>query len=138
MTSRRWALAILGVALLVIFLGATGCVGTKREAPPPPKDAALQAVPQFQLDVLPAFNQFCVKCHSQSDSHAGLRLDSHAQLMKGSSRGPVVIPGDPGNSILMRALRQEPPFAMPFHGQKLPPNRIANIERWIAQGAGNN
>ncbi len=123
-------------------LGArSDCRGARRgrrEAPPPPKDVALQDVPQFQLDVLPTFNQFCVKCHSQNDSHAGLRLDSHAQLMKGSSRGLVVIPGDAGNSILLRALKQDPRLAMPFHGQKLPPNRIANIERWISQGAGNN
>jgi hypothetical protein len=129
---------MLGLALLALMLWAAGCVSTKREAPPLPKDVAPQEVFRFQLDVLPTFNQFCVKCHSQDDSHAGLRLDSYAQLMKGSSRGPVVTPGDPGNSILMRALRQEPPYAMPFHGQKLPPNLIANIERWISQGAGNN
>ncbi|MDP3065099.1 MAG: c-type cytochrome domain-containing protein [Chloroflexota bacterium] len=136
--SRCTLITMLGLVLLAFSLWAAGCVSTRREAPPPPKDVALQDVPQFQLDVLPTFNQFCVKCHSQYDSHAGLRLDSYAQLMKGSSRGPVAIPGDPENSILLRALKQDPRLAMPFHGQKLPPNRIANIERWISQGAGNN
>lgn len=138
MARGRWIPLVLGLVVVAATLWVSGCLPTRREQPPPPKDVALQDVPRFQLDVLPSLEQFCVKCHSQNDAHAGLRLDSYIELMKGSSRGLVVIPGDPGASILMKALNQEPPYAMPFHGQKLPPNRIANIERWITQGAGNN
>ena len=43
-------------------------------------------------DVSAILNAHCVVCHRGEAAPLGLRLDSHAALMRGSSRGPVVQP----------------------------------------------
>jgi mono/diheme cytochrome c family protein len=49
-------------------------------------------------DVSAILNAHCIVCHQGEAAPLGLRLDSHAALMRGSSRGPVVRPGKPGES----------------------------------------
>src|SRR4051794_8098115 len=59
----------------------------------------------FELRVRPVLAGKCVKCHGASKQSGGLRLDSRAALLEGGEGGPAVIPGDPGGSPLVRAVR---------------------------------
>jgi mono/diheme cytochrome c family protein len=47
----------------------------------------------------------CEKCHGPSKKKGGLRVDSVALLLAGGEDGPVVVPGDPEHSELIRRVR---------------------------------
>ena len=70
----------------------------------------------------------CVMCHGAVAS-AGLNLSTYADAMKGSSNGPVIIPGDSANSklIIVQSAGGHP-------GQLLP-EEIAKLIAWIDAGA---
>ncbi len=88
--------------------------------------------------VEPTFNQFCVGCHGPEKTKAKLRLDSYPAILKGSENGPVLIPGKPGESEIIKRLRL--PLAtddhMPPEGKPQPGAAdLALLEWWIAAGA---
>jgi mono/diheme cytochrome c family protein len=89
----------------------------------------------FQRDVLPIFTQICVKCHGGEKTQKSLVLKTYDDLMQGSENGPVVEPGDPGNSLLVDMIVQG---KMPKNGPKLLPRQIQTIVDWINAGAPNN
>jgi hypothetical protein len=78
-------------------------------------------------------------CHVSAGGSPGngLRLDSYATLDAGGINGPVVVPGDPSVSRIIRALRGTLEFVgrMPKGRSALPDTTIAKIEDWIDQGA---
>ena len=78
----------------------------------------------------------CVVCHQGEAAPLGLRFDSHAALMKGSSRGPVVRPKDPAASEIVRRVRGASLPRMPLTGPPwLSEGEIRTLEKWIAAGA---
>lgn len=86
-------------------------------------------------NVAPLFAERCVMCHSGESAAAGLRLDTLDGVRAGSTRGPVVKPGDPGASELMLRLTGERQPRMPMTGPPfLSDKEIALVERWIAGG----
>lgn len=98
--------------------------------------AAAQAVePPTYADLQPLFQQRCVLCHSGSGAAAGLALDTLAGLTKGSTRGPVVVSGQPGASELVKRVKGISLPRMPLTGPPWVDDAdIARIERWIAAG----
>jgi mono/diheme cytochrome c family protein len=87
-------------------------------------------------DVSAILNAHCVVCHQGEAAPLGLRLDSHAALMRGSNRGPVVRPGNAAASELLRRVRGESQPRMPLTGPPwLSEAQIATLEQWIAAGA---
>lgn len=123
------------LGLMALLLTAGACLESGRPEPPPPNDVALVPSPTFTQDIQPIFDEFCVKCHNAADAHGELRLDSWENVMKGGHDGKVVIPGDLEESLLFQLVTHQRETFMPFHGEKLTPNRIANVERWIELGA---
>ncbi len=88
----------------------------------------------FENKVRPILANRCFECHTDS-ALGGLRLDSAAALMKGGDRGVAVVPGDPDNSLLIKAVRQtDPGLKMPLGG-KLEDSEIATLAAWIKAGA---
>src|SRR5579862_6076794 len=87
----------------------------------------------FQDRVQPIVFKNCNGCHTFG-GHAGeLRMDSLATLMKGGDRGPVVVPGHPESSLLLKAVQfGDPDLQMPPRG-KLADSDIAAIEKWISE-----
>jgi len=78
----------------------------------------------------------CVMCHQGEAAPLGLRLDSLEGLLAGSRNGPVVKPGDPAGSELVRRLRGQSQPRMPLTGPPfLSEAEIASVEKWIAAGA---
>ncbi|HSG76152.1 MAG TPA: c-type cytochrome domain-containing protein, partial [Burkholderiales bacterium] len=58
----------------------------------------------------------CAMCHQGEAAPLGLRLESIDSLLKGGSKGPVVKPGDPAGSELVRRLRGTSQPRMPLTG----------------------
>lgn len=101
-----------------------------------------KAQPVTYADVSSIFNTRCVKCHTQNSLMGappeGVRLDSYEAVLRSSER-PVVIPGAPGASLLVRAIRGQSQPRMPFDGPPyLDDAEIDLIARWVAEGARDN
>jgi hypothetical protein len=98
--------------------------------------AAAAGADVFETDIRPLLAEHCYACHSSrvKAPFAGLRLDSPSAIRKGADSGPILVPGDPAASRLLRAVRGQLTQLMPPTG-KLPPDRIAALEAWIAAGA---
>ncbi len=92
----------------------------------------------FGTHLLPTFQSSCGQsgCHGGS---GGLQLDSYSNLMAGNSNnGPVVTPGDPANSYIIRKLLGEAPGSkMPLSGS-VPQSWFNQLWIWIAQSAPDN
>jgi mono/diheme cytochrome c family protein len=104
-------------------------------APTATRAAAQSAAVSFAKDVLPIFEQSCVKCHGGDQTKAGLALKTYAQLMKGSENGPVIKTGDAQNSFLVQQINNG---KMPQRASKLPQAQIDTITAWVNAGAPNN
>jgi hypothetical protein len=92
----------------------------------------------FETKVRPLFAENCYQCHSEKAEKVkgGLRLDTPKSLMKGGSNGPVIIPGNPQASRLIKAVRYaDPNLKMPPKNKKLPQRQIADLEMWVKIGA---
>lgn len=92
----------------------------------------------FEKKVRPVLVRECYQCHSAAAAaknklKGGLLLDSREGSLKGGESGPAVVPGKPGESLLISAIKHED-FEMPPKG-KLPDAVIADIVKWIELGA---
>ncbi|MEO8128935.1 MAG: PSD1 and planctomycete cytochrome C domain-containing protein [Bryobacteraceae bacterium] len=91
----------------------------------------------FETKIRPVLATKCYGCHSSKlkAPMGGLILDTKAGMQKGGALGPILVPGKPGESQLVKALRfTDPQLQMPPTG-KLPDTVIADFEQWIASGA---
>src|SRR3954451_649551 len=87
----------------------------------------------FENRIRPVLAQNCFVCHTNSQM-GGLRLDSREGLLKGGKSGPAVVPGDPGKSVLISAVRQVGEIKMPRNGH-LTDAQIADLTNWVKDGA---
>jgi len=92
----------------------------------------------FRADVQPIFQSQCVGCHTGTNAPAGLDLGSYQSAMRGASGSPVVVPGQPDQSLLVQKVKGTAGARMPFGGQPLPAKDVQRIEGWITEGAPNN
>ncbi len=87
------------------------------------------------MKVRPVLAKNCFSCHTNSKL-GGLDLSTRETLLKGGKSGPAVVPGDPSQGLLMKAIRfEDSKLKMPMGGAKLSPVEIAAIETWIKDGA---
>ena len=110
------------------------------EAPtePAPTEAPTEApaaTVSFANDVLPILESRCVNCHGGDRIEKGLSLRNYDEVMAGSENGPVIVPGDPANSLLVELVTNQ---KMPKRGPKLTPPQVQTITEWVAAGAPNN
>ena len=75
----------------------------------------------------------CVSCHGQSKM-SDLDLRTRDGLLRGGKRGPSVVPGDAGASLLSHAVRREGNLEMPLQAERLPEEDIRVLEAWIDAG----
>ena len=100
-------------------------------------DAATKAEQEayFETHVRPLLIKHCVECHGPDDQSGELRLDRRSSFVKGGGSGPVVVPGQPQQSSLIRAIGySDLSMQMPPDG-KLPPAAIEALTRWVQTGA---
>jgi len=91
----------------------------------------------FEDKVRPILAANCYKCHSEQAEKVkgGLLLDSRDGVLKGGDSGPVIIPGDPERSQLIKAVRYTDPDLQMPKDKKLPDGQIAALETWVKMGA---
>jgi len=90
------------------------------------------ATPTFQHEVLPLMEKKCIACHGGGKTPmAGLDLRTLDGVVKGSSKGPVVMPGNPDASRLWIMIRDG---KMPMGGSPLSEDEKQLIREWIEKG----
>ncbi len=88
--------------------------------------------------VAPVLETHCVSCHGPTKVEGGLRLDTAEGVTKGGDDGPVIAPGRPASSELLRRifLPASHDDAMPPKGHRsLSPADAALIRWWVDSGA---
>jgi mono/diheme cytochrome c family protein len=99
-----------------------------------PAEAPATAV-SFANDVMPIIQSRCINCHGGDRIEEGLLMRSYDELLAGSDNGPVIVPGDIANSLLVELVTNQ---KMPKRGPKLTPPQVQIITEWVAAGAPNN
>src|SRR5260221_8005428 len=90
----------------------------------------------FEKSVRPLLAQRCYTCHNASAgvTRGGLALDTKEGWMMGGNRGPVITPGQPDKSRLLKAVSYTDNLKMP-PGGKLSDDQIEALKQWIQSGA---
>src|SRR5581483_1873738 len=90
-------------ALVVATLSSAQACGQERAQP------AREGIEFFESKIRPVLVNKCYECHSTKAAKVkgGLYLDTRAALLHGGDNGPAIVPGDPGRSLLVKALRHD-------------------------------
>lgn len=101
------------------------------QLPPTPTPAPLPTggALTYQDTIGPLFQSRCGSCHG-ANGIQGLNLTTYQTTMQGSQNGPVIVPGDPAQSLLV----QKQSGAQPHFGQ-LTPEQLQLVIDWIKAGA---
>jgi mono/diheme cytochrome c family protein len=149
---------ILSLTLLLALFFIIACEGTAPQTPPAtatptqtvPQPTAIPAtdpatdtpaaeaatgVVSYANQIMPILEARCIKCHGVETKKEGLDMRTYDDLIAGSFNGPVLTPGDAGNSLLVQLIERG---KMPNRGPKVTPEELQNIIDWINQGALNN
>lgn len=95
---------------------------------PTPEVSAPDEAPTFETYAGPLFATKCTGCHGELAT-GGLSLLTYEDTLKGSEDGPVIIPGDPVDSVLVQIQSEGKHFA------NLTAEELDLIEQWIEAGA---
>jgi mono/diheme cytochrome c family protein len=90
----------------------------------------------FSEDVMPIFEADCIACHG---NFGGWDASSYTSVLGTGNNAPVVIPGDPENSLLAQKMTDTQSIGqiMPPAGL-LPDDEVQVVLDWIAAGAPDN
>lgn len=110
---------------------------TADPAPIPPVPLVRLTPVRYEADVAPLFAAKCTVCHSGKQTEGRLDLGTYAGLMKGGKRGPAVVPGKAGQSLLwlMSTHRKKPVMPPKSEDNPLTPREAALLQLWIDGGA---
>lgn len=122
--SRRGRCGTLWILTVCWFL-VLGGMPVRAEVSP-------AAAPRFEQDVLPILRKRCEHCHGPDERESNLDVQSIGALLRGGTSGPVIVPGEPEQSILMDVLSHGD--MPPEKDAKLSPGELTVIRRWIADG----
>jgi len=129
----------IGVAGLVLagFTGAPSRVQAAPAAAGAGQDAAGLKI--YTEKVVPIFQANCYRCHGGMNHRGGFTMDTKAGMAKGGHDGPVIVPGSPEKSLLVKLIRHEgpadDPMPMPPNKPKISDADIATVEAWVKAGA---
>lgn len=123
------------VTAVIVFSSLSGLFSSAAFATEP--SANQEGLDFFEKKIRPVLIQHCYECHSADSKNlkGSLLLDSKQGTLKGGDSGTALVPGKPGESLLLETMRYgEDTYQMPPKG-KLPDAVIADFEKWIAMGA---
>lgn len=125
---------VLRVPRLLLLAAFVGAIAFARLSHAVEADA-IAGSDFFEARIRPVLVEHCYKCHSMSagKTEGGLALDTRPTMRAGGSSGPAVVPSDEDRSLILAAIRHDG-LQMP-PDRKLPPEVIADFEKWIALGA---
>lgn len=92
---------------------------------------------ELNVGVRRIFASSCYRCHDSNEAEGGLVLNSEEAVMEGGDDGPIITPGQPGDSELMRriTLPKGHDDVMPQKGSSLTEGQVELIRTWIEVGA---
>ncbi|HIE96127.1 MAG TPA: DUF1549 domain-containing protein [Planctomycetes bacterium] len=91
----------------------------------------------FSQKIEPLLKSHCFGCHSHAagEMEGGLTLDSRSGWIEGGDGGPAIVPGQPAESLLVKAVRRvDSELQMPPE-EKLSDANIELLVEWIKRGA---
>jgi cytochrome c553 len=86
-------------------------------------------------DALAVLEQRCVSCHNPTRKKAELDLTAREGALRGGSKGPALVPGDPEASLLTALIEHKRTPHMPLREDKLADRDVQALRAWIAAGA---
>jgi hypothetical protein len=92
-----------------------------------------QAGPSLEHDILPLFRARCQKCHGPIKPKGKLNLSSARSLARGGESGPVMVPGNLGESLIWDQVSTDQ--MPPRPGEPLSSTEKSLLRQWILQGA---
>lgn len=95
---------------------------------------AEEAPASYARDVAPLLQRHCNGCHHPGREKGGVDLTRVSALVQAGRNGTPVVPGHPGQSLLLSEVKGPAP-SMPKEGAPLTEEQVALLERWIAEGA---
>jgi mono/diheme cytochrome c family protein len=101
----------------------------KQQLPPKPTPVPTTGALTYNDTIGPLFNQRCSACHGQNATQ-GLNLTTYQTALAGSKNGPVIVPGQPDASLLVKKQSADQP-----HFGQLAPEELKLVKDWIAAGA---
>ncbi len=125
--TRKWALTDLIGGLIL-------CFSLPLSAADLPEPSAAEV--DFARDVLPVLERSCLSCHGKEKQRSGFRLDQRGSALRGGELGVAIVAGQSAQSALIRMVAGlEPGLEMPPEGDRLTPEEIGLLRRWIDDGA---
>jgi WD40 repeat protein len=115
---------------------APAAKATAPKAQPPAQAKSGPKPVSFMQDVAPILVENCIACHNPRKSESKYVMTTFGQLAKGGQQGEgsTLEPGNPDESNLVESIRPDAQPRMPFKQDPLHPDKIAIIERWVAEG----
>ena len=89
----------------------------------------------YREQIRPVIEKQCQSCHNSTTKQAGLDLSTRETMLRGGDRGPAVVPGDAGESLLYAYITHKRQPGMPLGAKQLAPEIIARFAEWIKAGA---
>ncbi len=88
----------------------------------------------FSKRVSVVLEQRCLRCHHGEEAKGGLDLSSAKNFQTGGDSGELIDRENPDESLLLQMITGDDP-AMPEGGPALTPQQVADLRRWIQEGA---
>ena len=113
--------------LLLVLIGTSTCVADESDA----------GYVFFEKKIRPLFVKHCYDCHSEEagERQGGLLLDRRIGWIKGGDTEEAILPGEPNESLLIKAIEYDDDnLQMPPDG-RLTDEEIGLLRRWVTLGA---
>ncbi len=129
---------IAGSRLAVALMAWSGVCASAAPRPAAPTTPAASPgeIEFFEKRIRPVLADQCYSCHSARAEKlkAGLRVDGRETLLLGGDTGPAVVPGDPSQSHLIRAIAYDDPDLQMPPKTRLPASVVEDFRQWIRRG----
>ncbi len=99
---------------------------------------ALDDAEVFQHMVRPILEAKCIACHKEGKVKGELRMDDLIGLQKGGKNGPLIVPGDAGESLLIQRINlpQDSKEHMPPKNKaQLTDEELEILQLWVESGS---
>lgn len=127
-TAKTILLAWIAVAVLPALT-------VRAEQPAATNQADAKALEFFESKVRPILAEHCFACHGpKKQMGGGLRVDSRASMLKGGDSGPILVPGKPEQSPMIRAILYGNDIKMPPK-TRLSAEAVDALTAWVKLGA---
>lgn len=87
---------------------------------------------RFEIKIAPLLARHCLECHDTATKKGGLDLSRKERALAGGDRGPVIVPGKPGESRLWELVSAN---EMPKEREHLSDQEKKLLQKWLDDGA---